>query len=146
MRAGSSNSFVVYVVAICLFWLALLFGCLALSAHCRSDHRRAWRNNTRGVFLVSGGSAAAGNASASQTDVNCFADAPPAPEEESKLTLIFCTYKCYCHDDVRESICYCCQNYGSNPPTCYDKLQDCQANCPVCNPKCPAPPATAIQG
>ncbi|WVZ78008.1 hypothetical protein U9M48_025789 [Paspalum notatum var. saurae] len=144
MRAGSSNSFV-YVVAICLFWLALLFGCLALSANCRSDHRLVWRNNTRGV-LVSG---SAGNATASHIDViNCFADAPPAaaPEEESKLTLIFCTYKCYCHNDDRDSICYCCQD-GTNSPTCYDRLQDCQAHCPVCNPKCPpAPPATAIQG
>ncbi|KAF8677130.1 hypothetical protein HU200_046597 [Digitaria exilis] len=59
-------------------------------------------------------------------------------DDESKLTIIFCTVKCYCHDIHGDAICYCCQKPPG--PVCYDKLADCQANCPICNPECPPVP------
>jgi hypothetical protein len=77
--------------------------------------------------------------------VQCFDEAADGGDERRKtaelLTLIFCTAKCYCHSDNADDICYCCQK----PPTqvCYETIKDCQAHCPVCNPKCPAASGTA---
>ncbi|TVU44366.1 hypothetical protein EJB05_03803 [Eragrostis curvula] len=52
---------------------------------------------------------------------------------ENKFVLVFCKKtKCYPH----WSDCYCCLN--SKPPEmCYDTRDQCNAICPICNPKCP---------
>lgn len=52
---------------------------------------------------------------------------------DSKVTLIFCI-KSGCGPHIVD--CYCCIN--EKPKIlCYYKMDDCRANCPVCNPECP---------
>ncbi|CAL5060495.1 unnamed protein product [Urochloa decumbens] len=130
---GGGGSFA-YVFAICLF--AVVFGCLALSAHCSSTQQQVNMRHTRGLYV----SASPTNRSSYHTDIICPTDAAE-DDDERKLTLIFCTVKCYCHGNHDE--CYCCQlkQGSSDPPVCYDKLDVCKANCPLCKPECP--PATA---
>ncbi|PVH65677.1 hypothetical protein PAHAL_1G050500 [Panicum hallii] len=62
-------------------------------------------------------------------------------DDESELTLVFCTYKgaLQCGD---EEPCYCCQ--AQQEPQCYCTAGECRAKCPVCNPRCP--PETAAEG
>ncbi|CAN6234109.1 unnamed protein product [Urochloa humidicola] len=117
-----------YAVAICLF--AIVLGRLALSAHSSSTHQQVKVGHTRGLYV----STSPSNRSSYHTDIICPTDATEDVDER-KLTLIFCTVKCYCHGNRDQ--CYCCQMSSSNPPVCYDKLDDCKANCPSCNPECP---------
>ncbi|CAN6168724.1 unnamed protein product [Urochloa humidicola] len=51
---------------------------------------------------------------------------------ESKFKITFCFVPPYCFDGP----CYCCTSV--KPQKCYDKNEDCQANCLSCNPRCPA--------
>ncbi|CAL5024199.1 unnamed protein product [Urochloa decumbens] len=132
MKGSNGGGSLLYVIVI---WLAILFGCLASSAQCGSEQVKKQVSRTRGVFLAG----TAGNTSAYHSEIECPS---VADDDESKLTVIFCTVKCYCHGVHGDQICYCCQKPPG--PVCYDKLADCQANCPICQPECPpAPPVTA---
>ncbi|PAN03848.1 hypothetical protein GQ55_1G024800 [Panicum hallii var. hallii] len=124
------------LLSVTLIWLAILFGCLALSAQCRSHELLKNVGRTRGVYLTG----SASNRSAYHTQIEC----PPAADDdgESKLKLIFCTVKCFCNGVHGDAICYCCQKPPG--PVCYEQLADCQANCPTCNPDCP--PGAAAEG
>ncbi|TKW38194.1 hypothetical protein SEVIR_1G097700v4 [Setaria viridis] len=136
MKVSNGGGSSLYVIVI---WLAVLFGCLASSAQCRSQLLNKVVR-TRGVFLAG----TAGNTSAYHSEIEC--PSVVVDDDESKLKLIFCTVKCYCHGVHGDAICYCCQK----PPgaVCHETLADCQADCPICNPECPpAPPAgTATEG
>nr|CAB3448744.1 unnamed protein product [Digitaria exilis] len=89
----------------------------------------------------------ANNRSSFHTEVDCqMADNAGGAYGGDKLTLIFCAMKCHCGHNHYDDVCFCCQlsNDGSGGPVCYDKLVDCQANCPLCNPKCPPAPSLVI--
>ncbi|KAF8685917.1 hypothetical protein HU200_043837 [Digitaria exilis] len=129
MKGSNGGVSGLYVMAI---WLAILFGCLSLSAHCNSQPPLKKVGRIGGVYLTGNAS----NTSAYHTEIECPSNV--VDDDESKLTIIFCTVKCYCHDIHGDAICYCCQK--SPGPICYDKLADCQANCPICNPECPPVP------
>ncbi|WVZ73775.1 hypothetical protein U9M48_022051 [Paspalum notatum var. saurae] len=53
-------------------------------------------------------------------------------DDESKLILKFCT-KEECPGVIGLG-CYCCKMINK----CYITLEECWANCPTCNPKCPS--------
>ncbi|KAG0531558.1 hypothetical protein BDA96_04G032800 [Sorghum bicolor] len=137
MKAGRSNggdSSLVYGIAVCV---AILFGCLAMTAQAGRSPQLLGKQvgrTTRAVYLASSGSNAtsAYHTDPYHTDDNCL-EASDYERKAKLITLIFCTKKCYCHSDVKDDICYCCQPRQD----CYNTLEECQAHCPVCNPTCP---------
>lgn len=106
----------------------------------RSDQLLEKVGRTRGVFLTG----TAGNTSAYHSEIECPSAVVAAGDEESKVKLIFCTVKCYCHGVHGDAICYCCQKPPG--PVCYDKLADCRAHCPICQPECPPATTTEEEG
>jgi hypothetical protein len=101
-------------------------------------------HTTMGLYLNASSQASGGGY---QTKIVCPAAAVGGDDDSikgtKKLTVIFCTVKCYCHGN--HDVCYCCQLSSSGGgPVCYDHLSDCQANCPICNPKCPPTPGTSF--
>ncbi|KAJ1280340.1 hypothetical protein BS78_04G224400 [Paspalum vaginatum] len=52
-------------------------------------------------------------------------------DDESKLILRFCTIDAC--PGVSGLGCYCCMMINK----CYSTREECWANCPTCNPKCP---------
>ncbi|OEL16584.1 hypothetical protein BAE44_0022396 [Dichanthelium oligosanthes] len=52
---------------------------------------------------------------------------------DRKIELVFCIEE-GCGPHMVD--CYCCEN-KTPKVLCYCKMDDCRANCPVCNPKCP---------
>jgi hypothetical protein len=61
-----------------------------------------------------------------------------ASSNEIKLFVKFCK-KTKC--DPHNVDCYCCLKPKPEQTKCYIAKDDCKANCPVCNPKCPPPEA-----
>nr|TKW06979.1 hypothetical protein SEVIR_7G276800v2 [Setaria viridis] len=53
---------------------------------------------------------------------------------EDKFVLIFCIITDNCDPNGN---CNCCENQRPNQPKCFRTLEQCQANCPACNPHCP---------
>jgi hypothetical protein len=57
----------------------------------------------------------------------------------NKVYVIYCTKtKCY-----GIGTCYCCESLNGEP--CYETIQECRRNCPVCNPHC-KPPTLPLAG
>ncbi|KAG2544636.1 hypothetical protein PVAP13_9KG108681 [Panicum virgatum] len=52
---------------------------------------------------------------------------------ENKIVLIFC-HKTKCGTTWED--CYCCINKKPEE-LCYDTMNECRSNCPICDPKCP---------
>ncbi|OQU91139.1 hypothetical protein SORBI_3001G123650 [Sorghum bicolor] len=57
---------------------------------------------------------------------------------ENKVVLIFC-HATKCGSLSKLVDCYCCTMKKGVEEVCYDTMEICRANCPVCNPKCPPP-------
>ncbi|OEL15148.1 hypothetical protein BAE44_0023832, partial [Dichanthelium oligosanthes] len=53
---------------------------------------------------------------------------------ERKINLTFCSADIF----MPFVTCYCCQNTRR----CYKTRDECRANCPACNPRCPPQPST----
>ncbi|KAF8668682.1 hypothetical protein HU200_051863 [Digitaria exilis] len=98
----------VYMITI-LF--TVLFGCLTSIPKCTG------RSYPDGLVTTSISNAAAVNSS--------------MIVDERKLEIIFCAIPA----PVYFGACYCCLSV--NPKKCWEKKEDCQANCPSCNPHCP---------
>ncbi|CAN6242954.1 unnamed protein product [Urochloa humidicola] len=131
MKGSNGSGSLLYVIVI---WLAVLFGCLSSSAQCGSSELlKKQVGRTRGVFVA--GTAGNTRALTTPSEVEC----PSVADDESELTLIFCTVKCYCHGVHGDAICYCCQKPPG--PVCYEQLADCQANLPHLPAGMPASPA-----
>ena len=59
---------------------------------------------------------------------------------ENKIVLIFC-HKTKCGTTWED--CYCCINKKPEE-LCYDTMNECRSNCPICDPKCP-PTVVCVQ-
>ncbi|KAG2634180.1 hypothetical protein PVAP13_2NG221106 [Panicum virgatum] len=58
--------------------------------------------------------------------------------EESKISVVLCLMK----DPFCKNNCFCC----GFSKRCYGTREECGANCPVCNPRCPPQTARGSQG
>ncbi|OEL29382.1 hypothetical protein BAE44_0009596, partial [Dichanthelium oligosanthes] len=71
---------------------------------------------------------------AESTKATAAAAANSTSTDESKLKLIFCVKNLCSTGKGGVDVCYCCQR--SPEDMCFNSSAECQAYCPVCNPKC----------
>ncbi|CAL4924020.1 unnamed protein product [Urochloa decumbens] len=73
-------------------------------------------------------------------------DATTTAVDESKIYIVFCILgECNNFGHGWQN-CFCCGNQYRKE-SCHPTMEECKANCPVCNPKCsqPPPPPMPIQ-
>ncbi|CAL5074952.1 unnamed protein product [Urochloa decumbens] len=95
-----------------ILFIIVLFGCCTSQAQCRAHQRLNPTTNTTRASNSVNFSVSAGN----------------------KITVVLCYAEPLCQKN-----CFCCEYF--NPKKCYGTRDECRANCPVCNPRCP-PQAT----
>ncbi|CAN6283780.1 unnamed protein product [Urochloa humidicola] len=62
-----------------------------------------------------------------------------APADEGKINIVFC-FVGECNNFGHGwQTCYCCGNQYQKK-YCHPTMEECRANCPLCNPTCSQPP------
>ncbi|OEL26746.1 hypothetical protein BAE44_0012232, partial [Dichanthelium oligosanthes] len=66
--------------------------------------------------------------------------------DEDKIYVIFCVAgKCNDFGHGWQN-CYCCGDMNSNVKTdCHETMEECRANCPHCDPKCPPQSSSSVR-
>ncbi|CAL4940824.1 unnamed protein product [Urochloa decumbens] len=92
------------------------------------------------VLFVSLASPAASRQQPLKSETAINSTTTPVDVDESKIYIVFCIVG-ECNDFGHGwQTCFCCGNQYRKE-SCHQTMEECRANCPVCNPNCsPSPP------